>query len=393
MKKNTTKNTTKILISVLIAVAIIGGAVLAGKYLIDNTEKPHKKPPRVAVKRVNTVLATPSRYPLVVAATGVVTPRQKSEVIPEVSGKVTYVGENVVPGNLVQEGELLIKIDARQYKLAVAQRETELVKAEAALQSEQGSQDVARAEYKLLGKKLTDKNQDLVLRQPQLQIARANVNAAQAALEQAKLDLTRATLRAPISGIISSKNVDLGVRVAVTTSLLSIVDTGAFWIEAEVPTRFLRFIATGEEGSLVDVFPDSHNPEHISGRVLRVMPELDSSGLMGKVLVEVVDPMGLQAAHQQRPKLLINNHVSLKIHATTLDNVVVLPESLIRNNHFVWVYNPDNTLSIVKVHILHRIGQDIVVQADIAGKEIVITNISVPVEGMKLERIEGRKQP
>jgi multidrug efflux system membrane fusion protein len=85
-------------------------------------------------------------------------------------------------------------------------RKSDLELAKSNLSIQMGRQDVARKDFELIGQELSAENKALVLREPQLESAKANVEAAQAAVNQAQLNLQRTTITAPFDAHVISRN-------------------------------------------------------------------------------------------------------------------------------------------------------------------------------------------
>ncbi len=197
-----------LLVRLIIPACIL--AVAAGflKHQIDTRPQAQRmKPPRQArLVTVETVQA--KDYPTRVTAMGTVRPAREITINPEVSGVITGIDPAVVPGGLIHAGDELFVIDARDYEATVWQRESEVARAELNLKLEAGNQTVAQAEYGLLGEVIADEDLELVLRKPHLANAKAALEAAVAALEKARLDVQRCTIRAPFNATILEKHVD-----------------------------------------------------------------------------------------------------------------------------------------------------------------------------------------
>jgi multidrug efflux pump subunit AcrA (membrane-fusion protein) len=139
-----------------------------------------------------------------IVAMGVVRPEQEIELSPRVSGEILSLSETFTPGGFVEAGEVLLTIDPADYEANLLERESALHQAEADLQMELGRQDVAKKDYELLDRELSPDNRALVLREPQLNAARARIEAAMAAVRRAELDLERTQVRAPFDAHIIS---------------------------------------------------------------------------------------------------------------------------------------------------------------------------------------------
>ncbi|MGE9297221.1 MAG: efflux RND transporter periplasmic adaptor subunit, partial [Puniceicoccales bacterium] len=136
------------------------------------------------------------------------TVRAREEVIlsPRVSGEVIERSSDFTGGGFLEKGQMIVRIDPSDYEIVIAQRISELHQAQAAMNIEMGRQNVAQLDFELLGDDIKLDNKSLILREPQLNAARADVEAAQAALDRARLDLDRTTIRAPFDAQVISRN-------------------------------------------------------------------------------------------------------------------------------------------------------------------------------------------
>lgn len=148
---------------------------------------------------------------------------QLSEVRSRVSGFIEEI--HFKDGQLVKEGDLLFTLDRRQYQLAVESANAEV--ARFAAQVTLAETDLQRAEPLLKSRAISDQTFDQ--RRASLTVARAQLLAAQTASKTAALNLEWSEVRAPISGMISDRKVDVGNLVAggqaASTTLLAIIVT------------------------------------------------------------------------------------------------------------------------------------------------------------------------
>jgi len=178
------------------------------------------------------------------------------EVRPRVSGFIEKI--HFKDGQLVKEGDLLFTLDKRPYELAVASAKADVARTEAQL--EFNAADVGRAEPLAKSGAISDQSFDQ--RKANLSIARAQLQAAQAAQKTAELNLEWTDVRAPIGGRISDRKVDVGNLVAggqaASTTLLSTIvslDPIHFLFDVSEADflRYARLFMSGERGSSRDV--------------------------------------------------------------------------------------------------------------------------------------------
>lgn len=179
-----------------------------------------------------------------------------AEVRARVSGFIEKI--HFKDGQLVKEGDLLFSLDKRAYEIVVESAKADVARTEAQL--EFNAADVERAEP--LAKSRTISDQSFDLRKANLSIARAQLQSAQAAQKTAELNLEWTDVRAPISGRISDRKVDVGNLVAggqaaSTTLLSTIVSLDPIHFTFDVSEadflRYARLFMSGERGSSRDV--------------------------------------------------------------------------------------------------------------------------------------------
>jgi RND family efflux transporter MFP subunit len=178
---------------------------------------------------------------------------QRVEVRPRVSGYIAEI--NFTDGTIVAKGNLLFTIDPRPYEIAVEQARADVMRNQA--QVLQASVDFGRAQE--LVKSATTAVRELDQRRATLDVDRAQLMAAQAALRNAELNLEWTHVTAPIAGRVSDRKVDVGNLVSGTgdaTLLTTIVtlDPIHFVFEASEAdyVRYARLSASGQRPSSRD---------------------------------------------------------------------------------------------------------------------------------------------
>jgi RND family efflux transporter MFP subunit len=366
------------------------GAAVAGR-LIATAPKAERQPPPRQARLVEVQTVRFDTHRTVVPAMGTVQPTREVALQPRVSGQIVAVSEEFVPGGSFEEGQMLVRIDPTDFELAIRQRESEVAQAQTELALELGHQTVAQREFELLGETVREEDRALVLRQPHLERVRARLHAAQAALEQAKLDLERTTVRAPFNALVRSREVNVGMQVTASTTLATLTGTDAYWIEVTVPVDQLQWIeipATGGgNGAAARVYNEAAWGAQLwrEGRVIRLLSDLEKEGRMARLLVEVEDPLARESAHAGLPKLLLGEYVRVEIEGRELDRVAAVDRRLVREGNRVWVMNERDELEIRAVEIVFRGRDHLLVGNGLRdGERIVTTDLAAPVEGMPL---------
>lgn len=373
-----------IVFKAILPLAVVFGGISIAKWQINNKPEPDKKQPVRMARLVTAEQLNKGNHYSEILAMGTATPAQSVALRPQVQGLITDISGRIIPGEKVSAGDALLKIDEADYKTALTQAQSNLNAALAARDIEAGNRKVAEMDYALLGEDVDGFDKQLVLREPQLKSAEATVLSATAALEKARLDLERCTLKAPFNAFIQTKAAELGQYVSPSGAVLELTGTDSAWIEALVPMEDLRWIKV--PGAEVTLHDDSVWPKDKtrSGRVLRVLGTLEGAGRLAKLIVEVDDPFCLKAENAGLPKILYGSYLRCYIKGELVENVTRLDRKYIHDNDTVWTIS-GGKLSVNTAQVIFRHEEYVLVSGGLPDGEPVITsNISAPVDGMNV---------
>lgn len=183
-------------------------------------------PATVAAPVIRTVAMTQT-YPAQVEAI------ERVELRPQVAGYLDAV--TFAEGAMVRRGQVLFRIDQRQYLAALAEAEAALAQAEAdALAAQrEGSRAARLVEKKAISQEDADR------RAAAATVATARVDAARAAVQRARLNLSFTEVRSPISGRIGRAEVTRGNLVSPETKLAVVVATDPVYVRFDVDENTL----------------------------------------------------------------------------------------------------------------------------------------------------------
>jgi RND family efflux transporter MFP subunit len=394
-------------IGCLLSLLVLSAGAAALVLLVRTRPKPAQAPPpdRAVPVEVVTLRAGPERVR--VRAQGTVTPAQRVIVQPEVAGRVVWQHPELVLGGRVAKGEVLFRVDPRDYRAALEQQKAQLANSELQLEQEQGRRVVAEREWGLLKSEQQPDGgagKALALREPQLATAKASVQAAQSALAQAELNVARTTVVAPFNGLVQAENVEVGQLVTPQSQVATLVGTDAFWVQVSIPVDQLAWIRVpqtpGDEGSPARVSQQIGGQlVERSGRVLRLLGELDPVGRMARILVELAEPLGPAPKKGKRAAtdagippgpslpLLLGAFVNVEIEGAALPGVLELPRRALREGERVYVLR-DGALSIVAVQILWRTEQTVFVKGELQeGESAIVSPLRAPAPGMPVRAL------
>jgi multidrug efflux system membrane fusion protein len=330
-----------------------------------------------------------------VVATGSVQAAKDIVLSPQVGGQVISIAENFIPGSFVKKGEVLLQINPADYKNTLALRKSDLELAKSNLSIEMGRQDVAKKDFELIGQEMSEENRALVLREPQLESEKANVKAAEAAVNQAELNLQRTGIRAPFDAHIISRSTNVGAQLSPGAEIGRLVGMDEYWVVANVPMGKVNWLTFSDNssgtGSAVKIYSNNWSGgQHREGKLFRLVGALDAQTRLARVLISVPDPLVRKASMDTLPPLMIGAFVESHIQAREIQDVVRLSRDHLRQGGTVWVMEKGK-LQIRKVEIIFQDVDYAYISKGLSDNDqVVITDLSTVVEGSDL-RTQGEE--
>ncbi len=379
---------------------VLIGAVAASAYLLAHKPRAERKATEAVIPLAQTVTLQSANHLTNIRAMGTVVASQIVNLSSRVSGEIIKRSNKFYPGGKVNEGEEMLRIDPEDYQLVVIQRKSDVVRAKNDLQLEQGRQVTTKKEYELtkkeyeqFGKPLKGAALDLILRKPYLRLARASVKAAEASLKKAELDLQRTSIYAPFNALVQSIHVARGSQVATATTLAVLVASDSYWIDVSLPTDQMRWIYIPQNdadlASKVRISNNSGWPDQAFrlGRVKALRPDIETSGLMVRLVVEVSDPLSLKRSNTEKQILLLGSHLQLEIEGKELTEVFSIPRSALHDGNKIWILKQDGRLDIRKLEVVWSEHDNVFVREQLKnGERLIISNLAAPVQGMHLRQ-------
>ncbi len=361
-----------------IRLAVAGAILLVGVLLfvtlsgLRNTPLP-TNPPR-PVPEVETVTARQGDLTVAIPAQGVIEPVTVTRASAEVEGVVVAVSPDFEAGASFKKGDILLEIDPSDYEAAVSQAESTLADAKLQLADEEMRARQAERDWQRLGTP-GEKPNDLVLRVPHLDAARARVKASAAALERAKKDLDRTKLRAPYDGRIRSKLADLGTRVGKGEALAEFYATSVLEVRLPVPRQDATFLeGTGQKIEL---------REHAGARTwTATIDRTEGEIRRDDRTIVIVARISGDAADAPLPGQFIETSIPGRV----VPGIFRVPRRAFAASDRLLVVAPDQTLTSRPVEILRTERDDVLVSSGIEdGEQLCITALAAVIEGMEVK--------
>lgn len=334
----------------------------------------------------------------------------------------------VKEGDVIAQGQLLMKLDDAEVQLILDQRQSEVVELQALLQSEKNrhSNDLSSlkleqslvtiAEKKLAREEQTSQsnltsrssfdtqkqalqNQQLALKNRQLSVAdhparlaqlNARLKRKKALLEQATKDFQRSTILSPLNGIVLSTNVAPGERVRSGEPLLKLHSTDNVELRAQLPQKYINAVKQALAKNIplqATVKTGSQIKSEIKVKLHRVSSAIADSGTGVDALFDV--------AAKDISHLIMGEVVELTFNLPKIDDVFRVPLSSIYGTNRIYRVN-DNRLQAISVN---KLGsrfiegkQFFLVRSNElkTGDEIITTQLPRAIGGLK---VDIRKPP
>jgi membrane fusion protein, multidrug efflux system len=215
-------------------------------------------------------------------------------------------------------------LDMARHRLA--QAENDAAQAAGAIRSQEAT--VAQARERVVQSRAVMANaqsqrQQVKVRQAQVSAARGRLQIAIANLQQAQLNLDYTAIRAPISGRVTKKAVELGQVVSAGQPLLSVVDLDDLWVIANYKETELTRVRPGQSAIVeVDTYPGKVFKARVdsiqggSGAVFSLLPPENATGnyvkIVQRIPVKIVLSPGENAGHLLVPGMSVVPTITLR---------------------------------------------------------------------------------
>jgi len=362
-------------ISILLILAALSGPSFAGNFFFGGkSEKDSAFETAVAKKKnlISSILATGTVRPIIGA---------EVKVGARISGKVERLHANI--GDRVEKDQVIAEIEQKDLEARVAQAEANLIAAEAGIgvsraslwpvlsaETDYGYQDTTyppQQGQNFVGLKVTVplfSGQDLY----SIKRAKAIKEATRAALDFTKVQLSYATIKAPISGVIASVTTQEGETVAAglnAPTFVTIIDLSRLQVDAFVDETDIGRVKVGQKTVFtVDTYPD----KEFTGKVKAIYPKaiIQENVVNYDVVIEIDDPN----IELLRPDMT----TSVTIYQEERKGVLVIPRAAVTkegNSKFVFAKQPSGAFKKKPVKTGMRNGKDVEVVSGLSEGDVV----------------------
>src|SRR5512135_1651874 len=188
-------------------------------------------------------------------------------VVAKVGGEVRQI--YVEEGDFVQAGQVLARLDGDRLRLTLAQTDANLRKLE--------------RDYK----RTLDLSEKGLVSKSTAENTKYDLDALRASYDSAKLELNYTEIRAPISGVISARNIKVGNTIKPNDPTFTVTNLDPLLAFVHVPEKEYRKIASGQNAEVV---VDALGGQAFVGHISRISPTVDPQTGTFRARVEIPDP-------------------------------------------------------------------------------------------------------
>ena len=335
-----------------------------------------------AASRPTPVVAVPARkgsIDVYLNALGTVTPRNSVIVRSRVDGQLMRVA--FTEGQAVKAGDLLAEIDPRPFQVMLAQAQGQMAKDQALLRNAQ----VDLERYRTLLAQDSIAKQQVDTQESLVRQYEATLVADQAAIDNAKLQITYSRVTAPIAGRVGLRQVDAGniVHASDTNGLVVITQLQPITVLYPIPEdnvqQILQRYANGEPVA-VEAWDRDQKAKLATGKLVTIDNQIDTT--TGTVKLRAEFPNTNLA-------LFPNQFVNVRMLVQTLADATLVPSAAIQRGApgaFVYIVKSDQTVTVSTVKLGPVQGETTAITSGVSpGDVVVVDGADKLKEGAKVE--------
>lgn len=362
----------------VIVIIFIIASLAASKILHETREPIQRKDVAERSLFVEMQEVSPLPHQINFDVTGILKARSNVQIVPEVSGKVIKMNQKFFDGGSFKAGEMLFKIDPRDFLFEVKRLEAQVAAAKTLLDLEKAESKAAIAEWKQINPDLTIT--DLAARKPHLLEAQSNFDSAKAQLGLAQLNLTRTTFNMPFDGQVLSTQLAEGQYVVAGQNYGETFDTKSLEAKASLKDQQLKWLLSAKDPKITISTTYLGEKRTFQGVLNRSASFLDEQTRFAAVSFGIIDPI---------ENILPGAFLDINIQGQTLEGLMVIPVSALQKEGNIWILKQDNTLESILPDVIYSDDQKMVIKAIKTETIRVVTSYIAGAEnGMKVTLIQ-----
>lgn len=383
------------LLQILLPLLILLAAFGIFKWLGSLKPPSKSRMPAKVVPHAEIIEVSPDDHRPPVRSFGAVQPYFETILTPQVSGRIEEIAPEFRVGSRVARDTVLARIDATDYRAALAREQANLANAERALAEEKIRAKQAAEDWVASGRKIGAAS-DFVLRKPQLAAATSAIASARAAVQKATADMERTQIRAPYNAVVTGRNASVGNFASPQAPLGKLVATDRAEVRLPLTAGQAARIKLPGPGAPTAGMPDislttpAKPGASWRARIVRVEPTVDPRNQVSYVIAEVSDPYA-----SGKPSLPVGTFANATIPGEPIPGTFRIPGSALVNDAVLWTVTSDNQLARLDATRVYSLDGDVFVSLKNAGVSAPLRVVVRPLvnfqDGMEVKPVTKEK--
>ncbi|WP_292942825.1 HlyD family efflux transporter periplasmic adaptor subunit [Olleya sp. UBA1516] len=363
----------KIILSIL-GVLFIIAAIFISKSLVDNKNKPKPIAAKV-IKTVFTDTVNNTTIPIVIAANGNLTAKQRVELYSEVQGIFRNGSYLFKPGQNYRKGQTLIRVDAAEYYASVQSSKSNLYNSIAAIMPDLRLDfpDVFQKWQSYLTSfdlnKTTPKLPEITSDKENYFITGRGIITNYYNVKNLEQRLSKYTITAPFNGILTEALATEGSLIRNGQKLGEFINPSVYEMQVAISKSFANILKVGETVNLTNL----DKTESYTGKVSRVNGSIDATTQTVTAFIEVEDS-----------NLKEGMYLEANLNAKSIDNAIEIDRNLLTDNQEIFVIK-DSLLDVMPAKPIHFSDTKVVLKDVPNGTVILKRTVPGAYAGMLVQ--------
>lgn len=361
-------------LKIFIPLVIITATAIMIYIIFANPPQMKKEITKVSKIQVEVKNLNKEKFQVFLDSYGTAQASTKTTLTSQVSGKIIFINENFKNGAYFKKGDLLVQIEDEDYKADVKIANAQLILAKQTLLEEQAKAKQAKEDWKKFN--IDEKPDDLVLRVPQLQSSIATVEAKEADLQKAKLNLNRTKILAPYDGRVIEKSISIAQVISNNAQIGTIFSNDNIEVRLPIKNKDLNLIDINLDAKVE--FISQLSNKIYEGKIVRSESTIDENTKQLYLIAQIDENIS---------NLKIGEYLKAKIEAKKLENVIIIPNETIYQSSYVYVQK-DGILEKRVIEISWQNDEYAVISNGLKENDnLILTTLGSVKSGTKVEII------
>ena len=378
----------------ILTILLIASTIATAMHLLQTKPQPKKKERKITLPVVEVLKPKPQEYNITIRTAGTVEAHNKTSIVSEVAGKITYISPNFEEGKYFNKRATIIKINDSNYRNAIAIAQADIKQKQLALQDTKNQTSLSSNQWKLYSKSRQDS--ELATLKIKTASSSSAVHAASLRLKQAQMDLANTIITTPYAGRVLSRDIGIGQYVGPGTKLGTVYSTD--FVEVRLPLSLDQYDlldlpenyrnskeSTRKKSPEVTFYSSSKNKQKKwKGHVVRSSPAMDERTRQISVIARIDDPFKKPKDNQSIVK--IGQFLQAEIKTKTLRNIFILPNRAVRQHKEVLLLN-NGIISVHSITPLYSEGDNVIIASNSlpSNPTIITTPMAMAKTGTKVK--------